>query len=41
MTETKVPVDTTTITVRNPADGTVVGEVPIESAEAVARGDAR
>jgi acyl-CoA reductase-like NAD-dependent aldehyde dehydrogenase len=36
MTETKVPVDTTTITVRNPADGTVVGEVPIESAEAVA-----
>jgi acyl-CoA reductase-like NAD-dependent aldehyde dehydrogenase len=36
MTETKVPVDTTTITVRNPADGAVVGEVPIESGEAVA-----
>ena len=36
MTETKAPVDTSTITVRNPADGTVVGEVPIESVESVA-----
>jgi len=36
MTETKAPVETTTITVRNPADGTVVGEVPIDAAETVA-----
>jgi acyl-CoA reductase-like NAD-dependent aldehyde dehydrogenase len=35
VTETKSHVDATTIVVRNPADGAVVGEVPVHSAESV------
>jgi acyl-CoA reductase-like NAD-dependent aldehyde dehydrogenase len=36
MSETKSKTDQLTIEVRNPADGSIVGEVPVESAEAVA-----
>ena len=36
MSETKSKTAQLTIEVRNPADGSIVGEVPVESAEAVA-----
>ncbi|BBU25014.1 aldehyde dehydrogenase family protein [Mycobacterium xenopi] len=36
MTETRSKIDTTTIVVRNPADGSVVGQVAVHSAESVA-----